>query len=243
MTTNPKLDRATVEACAKVADDEPELLGDMPAEFHNIPLEDAIRAGVCATKKNIAAAIRALVDDEGHAPSAPRNQFLGTTDLAEDDPFQNHTPSATAPGHTDLMVPPETITEEYLGQNPLPSAPSQGEIEALAEIIRRGCVGVHFERVPFSAAAQDAWKFVASRLAQAPQSDGPCGLANLRAILADQPFGNSVLLVTEISAILDNKGGFMPGEAIMWFREWRARPPALPELLAQATQSAGEEGK
>jgi hypothetical protein len=54
--------------------------------------------------------------------------------------------------------------------------------------------------------------------------DGPNGLANLRAILADQPFGNSALSVHEIETILANKGGFMPDEAVMWFREWRAQP-------------------
>ena len=45
------------------------------------------------------------------------------------------------------------------------------------------------------------------------------GLANLRAILADQPFQNSGLSVYEINLILANEGGFMPDEAVMWFRE------------------------
>lgn len=46
------------ERCAQVADNEPEAPGDMPAEFHLIPIEDAIRAAIRATKKSIAAAIR-----------------------------------------------------------------------------------------------------------------------------------------------------------------------------------------
>lgn len=46
------------ERCAKIADDEPEAPGEMPPELHLIPLEDAIRAAIRATKKSIAAAIR-----------------------------------------------------------------------------------------------------------------------------------------------------------------------------------------
>jgi hypothetical protein len=46
----------------------------------------------------------------------------------------------------------------------------------------------------------------------------PSGIANLRAILADQPFQNSALSVLEINLILDNEGGFMPDEAVAWFR-------------------------
>jgi hypothetical protein len=48
------------------------------------------------------------------------------------------------------------------------------------------------------------------------------GLANLRAILDDQSFQNSVLTVIEIKTILENKGGLMPDEAIIWFRVWQA---------------------
>ena len=46
-------------------------------------------------------------------------------------------------------------------------------------------------------------------------------LANLRAILADQPFQNSGLSVYEINLILANEGGFMPDEAVVWFRASR----------------------
>jgi hypothetical protein len=47
------------ERCAQTAEAEPELPGDMPAELHIVPIEDALRATVRATKKSIAAAIRA----------------------------------------------------------------------------------------------------------------------------------------------------------------------------------------
>lgn len=50
----------------------------------------------------------------------------------------------------------------------------------------------------------------------------PDGIANLRAILDDQPHLNSALSVVEIRTVLENKGGFMPDEAVMWFREWRS---------------------
>lgn len=50
----------------------------------------------------------------------------------------------------------------------------------------------------------------------------PNGISNLRAILDDQPYLNSVLSVIEIRTVLENEGGFMPDEAVMWFREWRA---------------------
>jgi hypothetical protein len=49
----------------------------------------------------------------------------------------------------------------------------------------------------------------------------PSGLANLQAIVADQPFQNSALSVYEINLILENKGGFMPDEAVTWFRASR----------------------
>lgn len=45
--------------------------------------------------------------------------------------------------------------------------------------------------------------------------------------MADQPYLNSVFSVFEIMTILENKGGFMPDEAVMWFREWRARPAVI----------------
>lgn len=48
------------ERCAKIADAEPEPVGECPAELHLVPLEDVVSAVVRATKKNIAAAIRAL---------------------------------------------------------------------------------------------------------------------------------------------------------------------------------------
>lgn len=62
----------------------------------------------------------------------------------------------------------------------------------------------------------------------------PIGLANLRAILDDQPFQNSALSVYEINLILANEGGFMPDEAVAWFRASRgtfgassvSRPPS-----------------
>ena len=46
------------ERCAKIAESEPEAPGEMPPEFHLIPIEDAIRGAIRATKKSIAAAIR-----------------------------------------------------------------------------------------------------------------------------------------------------------------------------------------
>jgi len=52
----------------------------------------------------------------------------------------------------------------------------------------------------------------------------PNGVENLKAIMADQPYMNSVFSVFEIMTVLENKGGFMPDEAVMWFREWRTRP-------------------
>lgn len=49
------------ERCAKIADTEPECPGEMPPEFHLVPLEDAIRAAVRAIKKSIARRIRAAL--------------------------------------------------------------------------------------------------------------------------------------------------------------------------------------
>lgn len=49
------------------------------------------------------------------------------------------------------------------------------------------------------------------------------GLENLRAIIADQPFQNSALSVFEISLILNNENGFMPSEAVAWFRGTRGK--------------------
>lgn len=51
----------------------------------------------------------------------------------------------------------------------------------------------------------------------------PNGLANLEAILADQPYLNSALSVIEIRTILANEGGFMPDEAVVWFRVARGQ--------------------
>lgn len=50
------------------------------------------------------------------------------------------------------------------------------------------------------------------------KADHPSGVANLKAILSDQTYLNSALSVFEIRAILDNAGGFMPDEAVAWFR-------------------------
>lgn len=55
----------------------------------------------------------------------------------------------------------------------------------------------------------------------------PDGLKNLEAIMADQPYLNSVFSVYEIKTILANEGGFMPDEAVLWFREWRCRPSVV----------------
>jgi len=52
-------------------------------------------------------------------------------------------------------------------------------------------------------------------------AQAPSGLANLCAIVADQPFQNSALSVYEINLILANTGSFMPDEAVMWFRASR----------------------
>ena len=57
----------------------------------------------------------------------------------------------------------------------------------------------------------------------------PGGFANLRAIMADQPYRNSGLSVHEIEVILENKGGFMPDEATVWFREARGKLGLAPE--------------
>jgi len=57
----------------------------------------------------------------------------------------------------------------------------------------------------------------------------PDGVQNLRAIMSDQPYRNSGLSVHEIEVILANKGGFMPDEATVWFREARGRLGIAPE--------------
>jgi hypothetical protein len=57
----------------------------------------------------------------------------------------------------------------------------------------------------------------------AEKCEHPNGLLNLRAIMADQPYRNSALSIHEIEAILKNKGGFMPDEAVAWFREARGK--------------------
>lgn len=58
------------------------------------------------------------------------------------------------------------------------------------------------------------------------KSEHPNGLRNLRAIMADQLYRNSALSIHEIEAILDNRAGFMPDEAVAWFREARGRTPS-----------------
>jgi hypothetical protein len=60
----------------------------------------------------------------------------------------------------------------------------------------------------------------------------PDGVENLRAILNDQPYLNSALSVHEIKVILANEGGFMPDEAVLWFRTARGNmgsPHSRPE--------------
>ena len=69
-----------------------------------------------------------------------------------------------------------------------------------------------------------------ARAALAPEPDKmPDGFANLRAIMADQPYRNSGLSVHEIEVILANKGGFMPDEATAWFREARGKLGIAPK--------------
>lgn len=46
------------ERCVRAVEMEPECPGDMPDELRLVPMEDALRAAVRATKKNILAAIR-----------------------------------------------------------------------------------------------------------------------------------------------------------------------------------------
>ena len=60
----------------------------------------------------------------------------------------------------------------------------------------------------------------------------PDGVRNLRAIMSDQPYRNSGLSVHEIEVILANKGGFMPDEATVWFREARGKLGIAPETDA-----------
>jgi hypothetical protein len=55
------------------------------------------------------------------------------------------------------------------------------------------------------------------------KANAPNGLLNLRAIMADQPYGNSALSIHEILIILENKGGLMPDEAVLWFRAARGK--------------------
>jgi hypothetical protein len=65
-----------------------------------------------------------------------------------------------------------------------------------------------------------------SRWPRGEKSEHPNGVHNLRAIMADQLYRNSALSIHEIEAILDNKAGFMPDEAVAWFREARGRTPS-----------------
>lgn len=82
--------------------------------------------------------------------------------------------------------------------------------------------------------AQDPAVLLESLIALGPSHDGAVerdlrnaltrlsrGLANLHAILDDQPHLNSALSVVEIKTILENKGDLMPSEAVVWFREAR----------------------
>jgi hypothetical protein len=61
--TGKALENATIERCAQVADSEYEAPGPMPLEFYRIPIEDAIRAAIRATKKSIGDRIRKLKDE------------------------------------------------------------------------------------------------------------------------------------------------------------------------------------
>lgn len=65
----------------------------------------------------------------------------------------------------------------------------------------------------------------------------PNGLENLKAILADQPYRNSAISVHEIEVILANDGGFMPDEAVLWFRASRGK---LGQARAEALQALAD---
>jgi hypothetical protein len=70
-------------------------------------------------------------------------------------------------------------------------------------------------------------------------STEPDGLANLKAILNDQPFMNSALSVHEIETILANEGGFMPDEAVIWFRASRVNlSPAIESFFSHEKSDA-----
>jgi hypothetical protein len=51
------------ERCAQVAESEEEATGDMPPELYLVPIEDAIRAAIRATKKSIVRSILELKDE------------------------------------------------------------------------------------------------------------------------------------------------------------------------------------
>jgi hypothetical protein len=70
----------------------------------------------------------------------------------------------------------------------------------------------------------------------------PSGLANLQAIVADQPFQNSALSVYEINLILENKGGFMPDEAVTWFRASRGTFGSAQEVPEPVAMLGGIHG-
>ena len=55
--------REGMEDAAKIAENEPELSGPMPAEFEKYSRETLARASCIATKREIAAAIRAAVGE------------------------------------------------------------------------------------------------------------------------------------------------------------------------------------
>jgi hypothetical protein len=56
---------AVLEEAAKTAESDPELPGTMPEELYLVPLEDALRAAVRATKKSVASRVRALKSQPG----------------------------------------------------------------------------------------------------------------------------------------------------------------------------------
>jgi len=86
-------------------------------------------------------------------------------------------------------------------------------------------------------ATQQAAEDIAARNIQGATGSlaEPSGVANLQAILDDQPYMNSALSVHEIKVILANEGGFMPDEATVWFRAARGN-------LGSASQSPAEGG-
>ncbi|MCK1717203.1 hypothetical protein [Bradyrhizobium sp. 141] len=72
----------------------------------------------------------------------------------------------------------------------------------------------------------------------------PDGVENLRAILNDQPYLNSALSVHEIKVILANEGGFMPDEAVLWFRTARGNmgSPLSSQTCATTPSNGADHG-